>query len=496
VLTRLAYKSGTLAVPFITFKPENRTVGPLAGTTFYSITSNSSWNLSNDAGWMLLSQTSGQGNAKVCAEYETNTGTNRTATITATLLYTPGENTATLSQYDHCNSEAYWTTETPWHVWKYITCIYAGEYAVFPVEAGSRYNWSLCGSHGGQASYNSQLTLRNASNDEFIAFSEDDCGTGQDAFISWIADFTGNVKVVVTKHDCQALTGDCAILAYKRGDFEPPFLLLSPAYQTVGYQSGTTTFTVLSNIYWGLFSSDDWITSIEPANHAGNAMITVNYTENEGDERLGIIVGAGTAVNLTNTKILQESPILPVHALNLVQNIIVSDNTTQCYDAFQTIIVAGEGNHFEVESGGHADFIAGESIRFLPGTIVRNGGSLHAWITQNHEYCSEFAGKMDSNVYEADHSDVLHASDISTDKHLLVYPNPNTGNFTLELPDYSENNGFTLRIYNMRGECILQTALAGNTKQSIDLTGKQPGIYLIQLIDIKECIYSGKVIIQ
>ena len=83
------------------------------------------------------------------------------------------------------------------------TDIWAGEYAQYNVTVGASYEWSLCSADGGNASYDSQLTLYN--NLGFaICYSDDACG--DDAKIGWTATYTGFAYVQVNQYNCATNT--------------------------------------------------------------------------------------------------------------------------------------------------------------------------------------------------------------------------------------------------------------------------------------------------
>jgi len=58
-----------------------------------------------------------------------------------------------------------------------------------------------------------------------------------------------------------------------------------------------------------------------------------------------------------------------------------------CFNATGTITVAGNGTTFCIPDGGYATLIAGQKIRFLPGTSVEAGGYLYGYITTSSTYC-------------------------------------------------------------------------------------------------------------
>lgn len=113
-----------------------------------------------------------------------------------------------------CNSTSQYpgSTLTPTTSWKVQKYIYAGEYTVFSVTAGQVYYFSYCTADGGNASYDSELTLRNKSTNAFLAYSDNFCG--DDAKIVWTATYTGLVKLVTTASGCKTNSTNTT-LSYK-----------------------------------------------------------------------------------------------------------------------------------------------------------------------------------------------------------------------------------------------------------------------------------------
>jgi hypothetical protein len=72
-----------------------------------------------------------------------------------------------------------------------------------------------------------------------------------------------------------------------------------------------------------------------------------------------------------------------------------------------------------------------------------------------------------------------------------VYPNPNSGQFTIKL-NYSQN-GYTVEIYNMVGEKIYQSVLS-NSQNIINLSSQPAGMYFVHLKS-EEGVEVGKVLI-
>ncbi len=80
---------------------------------------------------------------------------------------------------------------------------WSGEYVVWNVVQGSTYTWSTCGTDGGNAGYDSELTLTDAGGGTVLAYSDDACGL--QSRIVWTSNFNGQVRVYL--HEITNLLG-------------------------------------------------------------------------------------------------------------------------------------------------------------------------------------------------------------------------------------------------------------------------------------------------
>lgn len=82
-------------------------------------------------------------------------------------------------------------------------------------------------------------------------------------------------------------------------------------------------------------------------------------------------------------------------------------------------------------------------------------------------------------------------------KNIKVYPNPNKGNFTLEM-EVSDRQEFELNIFNSLGSHVLMDKFeaSGVHRQKVSLLGLAKGMYFIRMNTSEKVIYYGKIIVN
>jgi hypothetical protein len=154
-----------------------------------------------------------------------------------------------------------------------------------------------------------------------------------------------------------------------------------------------------------------------------------------------------------------------------LQNITVT--SVQCFNAIQTINVAGGGTTFTVTNGGTATLIAGQNILFNPGTTVAEGGYLNAYIAPGGPWCGVAPTGPALTGTESD----IPASEAS---FFRIYPNPTTGSFTLELKE-SGTGQVHVEIYDMKGTQLLWQEFESFSSRQFNMSGRANGIYLVKV---------------
>lgn len=219
----------------------------------------------------------------------------------------------------------------------------------------------------------------------------------------------------------------------------------------------------------GSTPSFQWMVNGVPA---GMNAVTFEYYPVDGDIVYCILTASGECVQnnpATSNQIVME--VISVALNNTIQNVTVSD--LDCFDALQTISVAGNGTTFIVENGGVVTMIAGQNILYFPGTKVDSGGYLHGYIAPGGPWC--VLPTMPATVTGNPLSDGYNGGN-----RWIVRPNPTSGHFTLE---FSEKNlpQATAELFNMQGVRIGSPTAVLSRSVPFDLTGKPSGVYLIKV---------------
>jgi hypothetical protein len=155
----------------------------------------------------------------------------------------------------------------------------------------------------------------------------------------------------------------------------------------------------------------------------------------------------------------------------------IQNNESECFNALETITA----QYLYILSGANVEMIAGHKIVLLPTVGVYYGGTFHAYITITGDYCENLRSIMSS----ADEEDQFHDPTTVLAKNtgfVKVSPNPTSGIFSLEILKTCNEPRLIIEVYSMLGESIFHTELPASSIYKIDLSGRQPGIYIVRVI--------------
>jgi len=164
---------------------------------------------------------------------------------------------------------------------------------------------------------------------------------------------------------------------------------------------------------------------------------------------------------------------------------------TGCFNAFDTLLVAGLGNPVIAYNGTSVTLIAGKSIRLLPGFYAEYGSNVDAYITSDKTFCYEYSGGSSIvELTEEGSNELEKALELSiktaVKKSFMVYPNPNNGRFTIELKSFEGSSAVC--VYNALGKRVYQTVGTDDSRHEITLPEISRGIYLVKVMNGKELL--------
>lgn len=165
---------------------------------------------------------------------------------------------------------------------------------------------------------------------------------------------------------------------------------------------------------------------------------------------------------------------------HIVGGVNVEPAQTLCFDAQKTLIIAGNGTTFIVQSSGLVNLVAGEKILLYPGTLVYSGGTLHGYITSTGTYCSVPSNPIVVNQEEK--ASTTTGLEILKDGYIRIYPNPTQGEFTVELSKNLVGVPIQTEIFGVRGEKVFSKDLTGELKHEFTLAGRPVGVYFVKVI--------------
>ncbi len=213
------------------------------------------------------------------------------------------------------------------------------------------------------------------------------------------------------------------------------------------------------------------------ASGSNTASITVNYSA----------TASSGSINVYGTNLCGNgatSPNLDITVNSLVPTNLTLQNIslgvgTYCYNALQTIYVAGVGTLFTVNSGASVTMVAGLKIIYQAGTTVKNGSYMHGYITTTGQYCPPSNPVVNNPVQVGDVQ--TSVPEFVKNQHIRAYPNPTNDAVTLELSGTVETGMTKVEIYGMNGVKVLSKVLIGERKHTFTLETLRPGIYFIHV---------------
>jgi len=237
------------------------------------------------------------------------------------------------------------------------------------------------------------------------------------------------------------------------------------AIESTQYIMYSDSWPFYYNGYNAVFFIEDQFT---PFYHTtGDLVATTNkyYAAEMTKISMGMLVylnGTGTLAN-----------VLPADVV--VDNLTVGDGESLCFQAFESVVVAGEGNAVIVEGNASLELYAANEILLLSGFSVEDGGYLLAKIESETIICLPASLLAEEAI--GPESKML----ISSPPRLLLYPNPTSGELHVNLSEI-HNQDVVIEIFDMPGQLLLRRQSISQEVQRIDLSAFEAGVYFVRII--------------
>jgi hypothetical protein len=201
--------------------------------------------------------------------------------------------------------------------------------------------------------------------------------------------------------------------------------------------------------------------------------IVVDFGNNaiSGDIQASCVNSCG---NSSDTAILHVT-VIPSYLILQDDTLIMGQDS--CYNAAQTVVIAGGGTSFVVQNGGSATLIAGQNIIFHASSLVESGGYLHGYITQTNQYCN-----LPEEAFISSTQELEKPQYPNNDHSFRIYPNPTSGNFTLVVSESLVYEVIDIEIFNCFGELVIKHELTGKPVHQLTLSEQPAGLYIARII--------------
>lgn len=308
--------------PTLTVTPSNQNVTALAGSTNFTVTSNSAWTASSNAAWCTVTS-GGAGNGTIVANYTENTVLSpRVATVTVTV-----------------------TGLTP----VTVTVTQAAASPTLTVTPSNQNVSSAAGNTSFTVTSNSSWTA--SSNQAWCTVTSSGTGNGT-ILATYALNSSLSLRIATITVTVSGLS-PVAVTVTQSGT--SPTLTVTPSNQNVAYTAGNTSFSVTSNSAWTVASNMSWCT-VTPSG-TGNGSITATVTANPDlTSRVATVTVTVAGIPAVSVTVTQAGapPTMNVSPQNLIVNsdpgtgefTITSNSswTAYCSQVWCSVTSSGAGN--------------------------------------------------------------------------------------------------------------------------------------------------------
>ena len=211
---------------------------------------------------------------------------------------------------------------------------------------------------------------------------------------------------------------------------------------------------------------------------SNTAAITVQFGSSASS---GVITvkGSNSCGNGTTSPAFAVTVNTGIPAMVNIQNTTIPSGSIACYNATQTITLAGNGTTFTVPVNAHVELIAGQKIRFLPGVSVAQG----SWLTGNIRPGGPWCNSAKNAV--ADIAGTEHSEDtppVTAEVwQVRAWPNPVSGDLTVDWVIPCNQELTLVEITNMLGKRVFSTQVSGVHTITVPMSALPAGIYFLKV---------------
>ena len=454
VTTDLDYSAGfsveevtMSAPPTLAVTPEIIEISFEAGTTSFAVTSNTEWQVSSVADWIVYTL-SGSGNGNILVDFEENPmALPRSAQITVT---TPGLDPVILALQQTGNLPQ--LAVSPMNI-EVDTLAGNVEYIVT-----SNAPWTVSGSY------------------QWIEITASGSGNG---VIS--AQYLANDSATMRMASFQVLVPELAPLEITLNQAAAmPYLSVNPASQQTGSGSGTATYAVGANFDWSVISDVPWASP----EIAGNETLNINVEE--------------------NISLAPRNATFTVSGMQLSQEVMLeqagADTLLVVSPPFRQVSSAPGQVTFDVVS--NTSWTASADSGWL--TVTASGNSSGNVIVnyQGNGSTQMRSSLITINAPGADPQMVVLEQEgsglgIGEDKNetIRIFPNPANTSFIVKVADAMIDD-YSVQVLLLSGQRVITQSCSGKASCTIDVSQLNAGSYLVRVESKGEILFNHLIVIM
>jgi hypothetical protein len=238
---------------------------------------------------------------------------------------------------------------------------------------------------------------------------------------------------------------------------------------------GNDTVEVVQNATY----TDEGATAVDRnGNNITGSINTVSNVNTAVPGTYSVTYTVTDACGIPAIPVIRTVIVTPLIPASIIVTDTIGNGEAACFNATQTITIGGAAGPFLIQNGGSAEMIAGETIHYLPGTVVELGGYMHGYIAPGGPWCG---AKSTSVVSTVETGDTKWPVMTEQTTRFTLYPNPTDGRFTIEQKDEATYQTVTIDVYSMQGNIVLTTQRSGERSIQCTLEGKPAGLYQVRV---------------